>query len=90
MTKSEQIGTKTQINILSIIFDCELQWKPQVSNFLQKVTGTQALQLFKSFNNKILTRDWIQLDNNIINTTRQTTFATQKSKTLKVGMAIDL
>ena len=47
-----------------------------------------ALKLLKTFNDKIPTGDWIQLSNNIINTTGQTSFATHKSNSLKVGMNV--
>ena len=45
-----------------------------------------ALQLFKTINDRTPSKDWIQLNNNIINTSRQTTFATKKKNILKVGM----
>ena len=49
-----------------------------------------SLQLYKTFNDKTPTKDWIELNNNIINTSRQTTFATRKTNSLKVGMNIAL
>ena len=47
-----------------------------------------ALQLYRTFNNRIPSRDWISLNLNYIQTSRQTTFHTNKTNRLKVGMNI--
>ena len=45
-----------------------------------------ALQLFKVVNNNVPTPDWININLNNIQTSRQTRFMTSKGNRLKVGM----
>ena len=45
-----------------------------------------ALQLYKVFNNQIPTQDWVNLNYNIIQTSRQTNFMIAKTNRLKMGM----
>ena len=47
-----------------------------------------SLQLYKTINNQFPTQDWIRLNINNINTTRQNKFCTHKTNRLKVGMNI--
>ena len=47
-----------------------------------------SLQLYKTFNYWIPTRDWIELNFNNIQTTRQGCFMTNKTNRLKIGMNI--
>ena len=44
-----------------------------------------SLQLYKTFNFRIPTQDWIQLNVNCVNTSRQTKFKIKKSNRLKIG-----
>ena len=45
-----------------------------------------ALLLFKTFNDKTPEKEWLHLNFNIINTTRQTRFMTKRDNSLKIGL----
>ena len=47
-----------------------------------------ALQLYKTFNNRVPSADWIRININIINTSRKTKFSINKTNRLKIGMNV--
>ena len=72
--------------------DCALMSFEDIHELSGRATPQQmmnykmSLQLYRTINLQVPTQDWVSLNLNSINTTRQTKFSTNRTNRLKVGM----